>query len=238
MFRLPINDAREASLFSIDVDGFLDYCFRDPVLLRRALTHRSASNDNNERLEFLGDAVLGQVVADYLYREFPDADEGQLTRTRALLVNKETLASVARAINLGDKIVLGEGELKSGGWRRDSILSNTLEALIGAIYLDGGLDACTKQLSGWFAPMFKDIDPRQAHKDSKTRLQEYLQARGHALPSYTAIAVTGPAHDQCFTIECRVDSIAEPMTAEGKSRRVGEQRAAALMLKKIEIDSS
>ena len=213
---------------------FLDYSFTDSALVRQALTHRSASSDNNERLEFLGDAVLGQVIADYLYRQFPDADEGQLTRTRAVLVNKDTLATVARSIDLGDKIILGEGELKSGGWRRDSILANTLEALIGAIYLDGGLDACAKQLYSWFAPTLKDIDPKHAHKDAKTQLQEYLQGRHHPLPTYTAIAVTGPAHDQCFTIECRVDFIPDSVTAEGKSRRIGEQQAAVLMLKRIE----
>ncbi len=213
---------------------FLDYRFGDPALLQQALTHRSASSENNERLEFLGDAILGQVIADYLYRHFPDADEGQLTRTRAVLVNKDTLASVARTIDLGEKIILGEGELKSGGWRRDSILSNTLEALIGAIYLDGGLDACAKQLSIWYAPTLSKIDPAQAHKDAKTQLQEYLQGRGFPLPSYVSVAVTGPAHDQSFTIECRADSISNPVTAEGKSRRIAEQRAAALMLKCIE----
>ena len=213
---------------------FLDYRFDDHALLRLALTHRSASNENNERLEFLGDAVLGQIIADYLYREFPDADEGQLTRTRALLVKKDTLASVARSLNLGEKIILGEGELKSGGWRRDSILANTLEALVGAIYLDGGLDACTQQLSAWFAPSLKDIDPTLARKDAKTQLQEYLQARGQALPSYQAIEVTGPAHDQRFKIDCRVESVAKTATAEGKNRRTGEQRAAALMLARIE----
>jgi len=213
---------------------FLDYRFDDHALLRLALTHRSASNENNERLEFLGDAVLGHIIADYLYREFPDVDEGQLTRTRALLVKKDTLASIARSLNLGEKIILGQGELKSGGWRRDSILANTLEALIGAIYLDGGLDACAQQLSTWFAPSLENIDPALARKDAKTQLQEYLQARGQALPSYQTIDVMGPAHDQCFKIECRVESIAEAATAEGKSRRVGEQRAAALMLDRIE----
>jgi len=234
---LQIKHGNVAYSRGIIVGEFLDYNFTDPALLRRALTHRSASKENNERLEFLGDAVLGQVVADYLYREFPDADEGQLTRTRAMIVNKESLASVARAIELGDNIVLGEGELKSGGWRRDSILANTLEAVIGAIYLDGGLDACSTQLSSWFTPTLKDIDPQQAQKDAKTRLQEYLQARGLPLPNYTAIAVSGPAHNQCFTIECRVDEVAEPMTAEGKSRRVGEQRAADLMLNHIDVPS-
>ncbi len=216
------------------VDEFLGYGFADPLLLRRALTHRSTGNENNERLEFLGDAVLGQVIADYLYRAFPEADEGQLTRTRAQLVKKDTLASVARALNLGEYILLGEGEVKSGGWHRDSILANTLEALIGAIYLDGGLTACVRQITTWFASSLEDVDPHKEHKDAKTRLQEYLQARRLSLPNYTAIDVTGPAHDQQFTIECRIDLVPDPVTAEGKSRRAGEQRAAALMLDRLE----
>lgn len=222
----------------LGVGDFLDYRFTDTVLLQRALTHRSTGKANNERLEFLGDAVLGQVIAGHLYREFPHADEGQLTRTRALLVNKNTLASIARTLRLGEHILLGEGELKNEGWRRDSILANTLEALIGAIYLDGGLGACVEQISTWFAAALKDADPRNARKDAKTRLQEHLQARGQPLPSYAAVEVTGPAHDQQFTIECRVDSVPEPVTAQGKSRRAGEQRAAALMLDRLEPGAS
>ena len=212
---------------------FLNYIFSDPVLLQLALTHRSASNENNERLEFLGDAVLGQIIADYLYSQFPDADEGQLTRSRAVLVNKETLATVARSIELGERIKLGAGESKNGGAQRDSILANTLEALIGAIYLDGGLDACKKQLMSWFASSLKNIDPQHAQKDPKTQLQEYLQGQGHSLPTYTAIEITGPAHDQCFTIECHVDILPGPVSAKGKSRRIGEQQAATLMMKRL-----
>lgn len=216
------------------VGEFLGYSFDDEALLKRALTHRSAGSNNNERLEFLGDAVLGHVIAEVLYREFPDADEGQLTRTRARLVNKDTLASVARALDLGEHIRLGEGELKSGGWRRDSILANTVEALLGAIYLDGGLSACEQRVAHWFAQPLNDIDPQQTHKDAKTRLQEFLQARGLALPNYAAVEVTGPPHDQQFTIECRVETAPEPVTASGKSRRAGEQKAAAMMLDRLE----
>ena len=212
---------------------FWDYIFSDPALLQLALTHRSASSENNERLEFLGDAVLGQVIADYLYDQHPDADEGQLTRCRADLVNRETLATIARSIELGKRIKLGAGESKNGGAQRDSILANTLEALIGAIYLDGGLDPCTKQLMSWFASSLKNIDPKHAQKDSKTQLQEYLQGRGHSLPTYTAIAITGPAHNQCFTIECHVDILSKPVSAKGKSRRIAEQRAATLMIKRL-----
>jgi ribonuclease-3 len=183
------------------MDEFLGYGFTDPALLRRALTHRSARNENNERLEFLGDAVLGQVVADYLYRTFPEADEGQLTRTRAELVKKDTLCVVARQLNLGEHILLGA--------------------------------ACERQISTWFAAALKDVDPSEVHKDAKTRLQEYLQARGASLPNYTAIDVTGPAHDQQFTIECRVELLPDAVSAVGKNRRAGEQRAAALMLERL-----
>ncbi len=209
-----------------------DYAFADANLKELALTHRSARKANNERLEFLGDAILGQVIAEYLYREFPDADEGQLTRTRASLVNKETLANVARDMSLGESIVLGEGELKSGGWRRDSILANTLEAVIGAVYLDAGLDVCTDYIRTWFAKYLHTADPQEARKDAKTRLQEYLQARGENLPTYTSPTVTGPAHEQSFIIECHVET-QQPVSAEGKSRRIGEQRAASLMLEQI-----
>jgi ribonuclease-3 len=218
------------------VEKLLDYRFCDPALLQLALTHRSADNSNNERLEFLGDAVLGQIVTDYLYRRFPDADEGQLTRSRASVVNKSRLADVARAIGLGDHIVLGEGELKSGGWRRDSILANTLEALIGAIYLDGGLEASVRQVTIWFNATLDAVDPSASVKDAKTRLQEYLQARNLALPQYVPLTTSGPAHDQLFTIECRVDSCPVPVRASGKSRRAGEQRAAELMLAQLETD--
>jgi len=216
------------------VEKLLTHSFADTGLLQLALTHRSAGNLNNERLEFLGDAVLGQVVANYLYRHFPDADEGQLTRTRALVVNKDSLARIARAVGLGEHIVLGEGELKSGGWRRDSILANTLEAVIGAIYLDGGLAACEQQIMTWFASVLDSADPSVARKDAKTRLQEFLQARGRALPEYTAVDVSGPAHDQQFTIECRVDAVPVAVSASGKSRRAAEQRAADLMLAELE----
>ncbi len=221
-----------------NVPDFLAYEFSDPALLQLALTHRSAAKTNNERLEFLGDAVLGQVIAECLYRQFKDADEGQLTRSRALLVRKETLARVARELSLGEHIVLGEGELKSGGWRRDSILANTLEAVIGAIYLDGGHAACTEEIFRWFGPALAAVDPQRSEKDAKTRLQEHLQSRGKALPRYNAVSTTGPAHDQRFTIECHVESEPDPATATGRSRRAGEQLAAQLMLERLEKQGS
>jgi len=232
---ITANSGRNQDL---NVGDFLDYEFSDTSLRQRALTHRSAGSDNNERLEFLGDAVLGQVIAAHLYREFPYADEGQLSRTRATLVNRDTLAAIARSLDLGAHIRLGEGERKSGGWARDSILANTLEALIGAIYIDGGTQACAAQISTWFAAVLQDVDPRNAHKDAKTRLQEYLQARGQPLPSYAPTTVTGPPHDQQFTIECRIAPYPEPVSAQGKSRRAGEQRAAALMLERLEQGAS
>ena len=217
---------------------FLAYEFSDPALLQLALTHRSAAKANNERLEFLGDAILGQVIAERLYRQFEDADEGQLTRTRALLVRKESLARIARELSLGEHIVLGEGELKSGGWRRDSILANTLEAVIGAIYLDGGHAACTEEIFRWFAAALASVDPQRSVKDPKTRLQEHLQSRGLALPQYNAVSTTGPAHDQRFTIECHVESESSPAIATGRSRRTGEQLAAQLMLERLEQETS
>jgi ribonuclease-3 len=217
------------------VTSLSDYQFCNAALKDLALTHRSARKTNNERLEFLGDAILGHVIAEYLYREFPDADEGQLTRTRASLVNKETLAKVARDMELGEQIVLGEGELKSGGWRRDSILANTLEAVIGAVYLDAGLDVCATSIHRWFGDYLRAANPQDAHKDAKTRLQEHLQAQGLNLPKYTTTNVAGPPHEQVFTVECHVET--QPaVRAEGKSRRIGEQRAATLMLTQLSTD--
>lgn len=217
---------------------FLAHGFADPSLLELALTHRSARGANNERLEFLGDALLGQIVAVHLYERFPDADEGQLTRTRATLVKRETLARIARSLDLGEHIILGEGELKSGGWRRDSILANTVEALIGAVYLDGGFHACVEQTLSWFSGELENADPSAASKDAKTRLQEFLQARGKALPQYTSLNIVGPAHDQQFTIECSVEALAPAVQGTAKSRRAGEQTAAALMLAQLEDNSN
>lgn len=216
---------------------FLDYQFRDESLLAKALTHRSANANHNERLEFLGDAILGFVVGEFLYRKFPLADEGQLTRTRASLVNKNCLANIAREIDLGPRLQLGDGERKSGGWRRDSILSNALEALIGAIYLDGGIDACRHQLELWFADRFANTDPSQSSKDAKTCLQEYLQSRGLALPVYNTVEVTGPAHHRIFVIACAVSELDEAPIGRGESRRKGEQQAAELALKAMLSES-
>jgi ribonuclease-3 len=215
-----------------------EYQFQDPALLEQALTHRSSGAVHNERLEFLGDALLGFVIGDILYRRFPAADEGQLTRSRASLVNKRTLAAVARTMDLGPRIVLGEGEMRSGGWRRDSILANALEALVGAIYLDGGVDACRRQIAVWFEPMLAEADPENTGKDPKTRLQEFLQARSLSLPDYRNIEVSGPPHDQIFTVECHVEPLSDPVVAQGRSRRAGEQEAARKVLDKLHAERS
>jgi ribonuclease III len=212
----------------------LDYEFNDDSLRSRALTHRSAGSDHNERLEFLGDALLDLIIAEYLFERFPAADEGQLTRTRASLVNRETLAGIARDLELGNVLVLGEGEQKSGGWRRNSILANGLEAMIGAIYLDGGMEACRQVVETWFADKFTEIDPEHAAKDAKTELQELLQSRRFELPRYETTAVSGPSHDQTFTVACHTDALQEPVLAVGRSRRKAEQAAARAALSKLD----
>lgn len=209
------------------------YQFQNEDLKTQALTHRSAGSTHNERLEFLGDAIIGLVVAEYLYAKFPAADEGQLTRTRASLVNRESLARVARDIDIGSDLILGEGERKSGGWKRDSILSNTVEAMVGAIYLDGGLETCREQIHGWFAETLESVDPSQADKDPKTRLQEWLQARQLPLPNYETIEIDGPSHAQIFTVSCTIASLDDAVTATGTSRRKAEQKAAEMTLEAI-----
>ncbi len=211
----------------------LNYAFRDDQLRQRALTHRSAGAAHNERLEFLGDALLGMLVAEFLFERFPDADEGQLTRTRASLVNRDTLAGIARRLRLGEALVLGEGELKSGGWRRSSILANALEALLGAVYLDGGIDACRGVIHELYDDLFASVDPAVASKDPKTSLQEYLQGRQQSLPRYETTEVEGPSHEQTFTVTCHIDALAEPVTACGRSRRKAEQAAARAALHKL-----
>jgi ribonuclease III len=208
----------------------LSYRFHDPELLKLALTHRSVSAHHNERLEFLGDALIGALIAEALYRQFPTADEGQLTRARATLVNKDSLAAIARELDLGPRLHLGEGELKSGGWRRDSILANALEAVVGAIFLDGGLTACKEELAQWFATRLATLNPAVMAKDPKTLLQEYLQSRQAPLPTYHTVALSGPPHEQRFTIACEVAGLTQAVQAAGRSRRQAEQEAARLAL--------
>lgn len=211
----------------------LGYRFEDPGLLEAAVTHRSAGSRNNERLEFLGDAVLGHVVAEWLYEAFPAASEGQLSRLRATLVKRETLAEIARALELGDYLRLGSGELKSGGFRRDSILADALEAILGGILLDGGFDICRACIHRLFSAHFERLSLVDELKDPKTRLQEYLQARKLALPVYAMKKVSGKAHHQRFVVECRIDALSAAVTGSGGSRRKAEQAAADNMLEQL-----
>lgn len=211
----------------------LGYVFRQPELLERALTHRSYGARNNERMEFLGDAILGYLVSTELYRQFPDASEGQLSRLRASLVKGETLAAIATEVELGDYLNLGSGELKSGGHRRRSILADAFEAIIGAVYLDSGIDSASELVQAFFRDRIARLDPRTLKKDPKTRLQEFLQARGDNLPEYQVVATRGKAHEQLFKVECRIAGMVEPVMGEGSSRRKAEQAAAEKMLQTL-----
>jgi ribonuclease-3 len=204
----------------------LGYTFTRADLLTQALTHRSYGATNNERLEFLGDSVLNCTVARALYDAFPDLPEGSLSRLRANLVRQETLAEIAVTLKLGDSLRLGEGELKSGGFRRPSILADALESLFGAVFLDAGFDAAERVVRGLFDPLVAQIDPKASGKDPKTQLQEMLQSRRLPLPDYRLVDTQGEAHDQSFTVEC---VLAKPMLSTrgvGKSRRAAEQEAA------------
>lgn len=190
---------------------------------------------NNERLEYLGDALLGFIIADILYQSYPDATEGELTRLRASVVKGETLAKVARNLKLGSYIRLGGGELKSGGWRRNSILANTLEAIIGAIYLDAGFETCCSIVHGLFDKILDQTSPATLIKDPKTRLQEYLQAKQKNLPVYAVIMEQGEAHDKTFTVECKIAEMDVSVRASGRSKRNAEQAAAECAIELLKI---
>lgn len=211
----------------------LGYQFSESSLLKQALTHRSAANLNNERLEFLGDAILGFIVADELYRIFPDANEGQLSRLRARLVKKETLAAIARKLDLGNYLNLGAGELRTGGHARDSILADSLEALFAAIYLDSGYRSARDLVLNLYQKRIDELSPEAQGKDPKTRLQEYLQARKNSLPSYNIVEVSGEQHDQYFDVECRVEELNLMSRGSGGSRRKAEQMAASKLLQQL-----
>lgn len=210
----------------------IGYTFSNKALLTAALTHCSAGRDNNERLEFLGDAILGMVIADALYAKFPEASEGELSRMRASLVRGESLTELAQKILLGDYLHLGQGELKSGGFRRASILADAFEALLAAIYLDSGSERCREFVLAYFADRLEKVSPAEAGKDPKTRLQELLQSRHMSLPDYDVVATSGESHNQVFTVECRIDN-AEVVQATGTSRRKAEQAAAERILETI-----
>lgn len=211
----------------------IGYEFKDLENLKLALTHRSAGSKHNERLEFLGDAVLGMVVADILYHNFPKVPEGKLTRMRSSLVKGETLAKLAKRLDFSDVLQLGAGELKSGGFANESILADALEAIIGAIYLEAGVDTCFDLIKTWFAEYLSELDPDYHPKDSKTQLQEYLQGRQRPLPEYTVTDIHGKAHEQTFYVTCKVEGLAKPVQATGRSRRKAEQEAARLTLAEL-----
>lgn len=206
----------------------------DVALYEAALTHRSASGRNNERLEFLGDAVLNLLAAELLYRRFPAAAEGDLSRLRSNLVSEGPLAQVAQSLSLGDELRLGSGELKSGGFRRDSILADALEALIGAVYLDRGIEAARELVERLAGPLLEALPSVDSLKDPKTRLQERLQSRALALPVYTVERVTGEPHAQHFSVLCEVASLGISTAGEGSSRRRAEQDAAQRLLDRLE----
>jgi ribonuclease-3 len=205
----------------------LGYEFRQPALLAQALTHRSHGSRHNERLEFVGDSVLNCVVALTLFERFPDTDEGDLSRARASLVNRDSLALIAQRLDLGAQLRLGEGEQRSGGAGRPSILADALEALFGAVFLDGGFDAARGVIDRAFAEVLADADPAALGKDPKTLLQEWLQARRLPVPEYAVVGTSGEAHAQRFAVECRIPALALVAHGDGASRRTAEQAAAA-----------
>lgn len=211
------------------------YRFTQPALLMTALTHRSASKDNNERLEFLGDGVLNFVIAYDLFERFPEASEGELSRLRAHLVRGATLAVLAREYKLGDHLHLGPGEQKSGGFRRDSILAGALEAVIGAVYIDGGFEAAQALVGHLYRGALAEISPAQGLKDPKTRLQEFLQSRGWPLPEYRVLGVEGAAHKQVFKVACVLSEPALVTERAGASRRKAEQAAAEQALMQLSV---
>lgn len=210
------------------------YQFKQIELLEQALSHRSYSRTaNNERLEFLGDSILGLIISRHIFQSFSNASEGDLSRIRASLVNKETLARIAQDIGLGDHILLGGGELKSGGYRRASILSDALEALIAAIYLDSGLEQAERVILSLFQEHLKNVPNGASLKDPKTRLQENLQSRKMELPNYEVEQTCGKSHDPVFTVRCSIASLNLHTSGSGSSRKKAEQQAAGRMLKKL-----
>lgn len=213
----------------------LGYEYQDQALVELALSHRSVGKNNNERLEFLGDSILNFIIADALFQQFPAAREGQLSQMRAQLVKGKTLAEIGREFSLGDHLILGPGELKSGGHRRESILADAVEALIGAMYIDGGMGITRQTVLEWFGDRLAQIEPAEdANKDAKSRLQEWLQARKKPLPSYTLVNTTGSDHQQCFEIQCQIEALNQQFSGQGSSRRIAEQAAAQSALEALQ----
>ncbi len=219
------------------LERLIGHDFSNKALLTQALTHRSFGSINNERLEFLGDGVLNFIVASQLYLKFPKLDEGDLSRLRAHLVKEPTLGEIALTLNIGDALKLGEGELKSGGWRRPSVLADALEAMIGAVFLDAGFAAAEGVVIKLFTPLIEKIDPKAIGKDPKSLLQEYLQSKKIDVPTYEVLAIEGEAHCQTFRVECRVAKFNIVTQGEGTSRRAAEQQAAELANQEIAAQS-
>jgi ribonuclease-3 len=217
-----------------NLEKALGYTFSDPLLLEQALTHRSHNARHNERFEFLGDAILNFVVASLLFNQFPRVDEGDLSRLRANLVKQASLAEIAQKLKLSNFLRLGEGELKSGGFRRPSILADALEAIFGAVFLDRGFEAAYGVISNLYAPILQNVDPKTLGKDPKTLLQELLQGRKLDLPQYTVVGTHGAAHNQMFDVECSVPKLDIRVTASGASRRAAEQLAATQVITLIQ----
>jgi ribonuclease III len=211
----------------------IGYRFSDPGLLDQALTHRSRGEQHNERLEFLGDGVLGCVIAAELFERFGALPEGDLSRMRAQLVRQEALHGIAQSLELGEHLRLGEGELKSGGTARPSILADAFEALVAAIFQDGGFDAARAAVLRFYEPLLAGLDPSSTLKDPKTLLQELLQARRIALPQYSVVGTRGAAHSQHFEVECLIPQLSVRTTGSGSSRRIAEQEAARLAFERI-----
>jgi ribonuclease-3 len=214
----------------------IGYVFKDESLIQLALTHRSKGNTNNERIEFLGDSIVNFTIAEALYLKFPKADEGKLSRLRADMVRGTTLAEIARDFELGEFLLLGSGELKSGGYNRESILADVVEAIIGAIYLDSGMDAVQERILSWYKSRLDNLSEDKVVKDAKTRLQEHLQKNQSRLPKYDVIEVSGQAHDQQFKVSCRVEKLPEVTVGIGSSRRFAEQSAAEKALKALGVE--
>ena len=215
------------------IEKILNYHFNDNSLLGLALTHRSFQGKNNERLEFLGDSILNFIIAELLFKKFNLLPEGDLSRLRSQLVKSETLSEIGILLQLGDYLILGEGELKSSGWRRPSILADSVEAIIGAVFIDGGISAASNLILSWFKDKIDLINPNNIQKDSKSVLQELLQGKKIPLPDYNIVSIEGEAHCQHFRVSCSIPKLGLSIEGEGSSRKIAEQSAAEEILKKL-----
>jgi len=215
------------------IEKILNYHFNDNSLLELALTHRSFQGKNNERLEFLGDSILNFIIAELLFKKFNLLPEGDLSRLRSQLVKSETLSEIGILLQLGDYLILGEGELKSSGWRRPSILADSVEAIIGAVFIDGGISAASNLILSWFKDKIDLINPNNIQKDSKSVLQELLQGKKIPLADYNIVSIEGEAHCQHFRVSCSIPKLGLSIEGEGSSRKIAEQSAAEEILKKL-----